>query len=271
MFEREHERLAEGGVFDRRLRLAPAPAAHRVAGVRRAVAGCGSRGDEPADRFGLADAEDMNRESGRLRSYGRHDTGRVVEIARVRDKPADRQPIEAAAAVIAHRNKRAGARGRVERALRLDHAEELQVGEQFPPLTQRIVRVVQRQQCPPRRLVGWHIRRDEAVGGPATGPEGYPIAQRTPSPLDQLLRLFAPATAEAHGATADLWIVNADGTGLRRLTKINADTPMAVFSPGGREIALMGAGGIYLMNADGANLRKIDALGDHGGLDWAGR
>jgi tricorn protease-like protein len=86
-----------------------------------------------------------------------------------------------------------------------------------------------------------------------------------------LLRLFAPATAEAHGATADLWIVNADGTGLRRLTKINADTPMAVFSPGGREIALMGAGGIYLMNADGANLRKIDALGDHGGLDWAGR
>lgn len=110
-----------------------------------------------------------------------------------------------------------------------------------------------------------------AIGGPATGPEGYPIAQRTPSPLDQLLGFFAPATAEAHGATADLWIVNIDGTGLRRLTKINADTPMAVFSPDGREIALMGAGGIFLMNADGTNLRKIDALGDHGGLDWAGR
>jgi mono/diheme cytochrome c family protein/Tol biopolymer transport system component len=108
-----------------------------------------------------------------------------------------------------------------------------------------------------------------AIGGPATDPQGYPLAQRELSPLDRLVGLFTPATAEAHGATADLWIVNIDGTGLRRLTKINEDTPMAVFSPDGREIALMGAGGIYLMNADGANLRKIDALGDHGGLDWA--
>ena len=56
---------------------------------------------------------------------------------------------------------------------------------------------------------------------------------------------------------------------LRRVTKINADTPMAVFSPDGRTIGLIGAGGIYLMNADGGNLRKIDALGDNGGLDWA--
>jgi len=45
--------------------------------------------------------------------------------------------------------------------------------------------------------------------------------------------------------------------------------PMAVFSPDGGTIALMGAGGIYLMNADGGNLRKVDPRGDHGGLDWA--
>jgi mono/diheme cytochrome c family protein/Tol biopolymer transport system component len=108
-----------------------------------------------------------------------------------------------------------------------------------------------------------------AIGGPATGPQGYPIAKRDPSLLDQLLGLFVPTVAEAHGATADLWSVNTDGTGLRRLTKINADAPMAVFSPDGRTIALMGAGGIYLLNADGGNLRQIDVLGDHGGLDWA--
>jgi hypothetical protein len=32
---------------------------------------------------------------------------------------------------------------------------------------------------------------------------------------------------------------------------------------------LLGAGGIYLMDADGSNLRRIDRIGDHGGLDWA--
>ena len=108
-----------------------------------------------------------------------------------------------------------------------------------------------------------------ATGGPATGPDGAPLAQRDPSPLERLLGVFTPAVAEAHGATADLWSVHTDGTGLRRLTKINEDTPMAVYSPDGSTIALMGAGGIYLMNADGGNLRKADALGDHGGLDWS--
>jgi mono/diheme cytochrome c family protein/Tol biopolymer transport system component len=107
-----------------------------------------------------------------------------------------------------------------------------------------------------------------ATGGPATGPDGVPIAQRDWSPIERLLGIFAPTLAEAHGATADLWSVNADGTRLRRVTRINEDTPMAVFSPDGSSIALMGAGGIYLMNADGGNLRKVDELGDHGGLDW---
>jgi hypothetical protein len=34
---------------------------------------------------------------------------------------------------------------------------------------------------------------------------------------------------------------------------------------------VMGAGGIYLMDADGGNLRRIDPAGDHGGLDWVRR
>ncbi len=50
--------------------------------------------------------------------------------------------------------------------------------------------------------------------------------------------------------------MNADGTGLRRLTKINEGTSMAVFSPDGSTIALMGAGGIYLIKADGSILGR---------------
>jgi hypothetical protein len=30
----------------------------------------------------------------------------------------------------------------------------------------------------------------------------------------------------------------------------------------------MGAAGMYVMEADGSQLRRIDPTGDHGGLDW---
>jgi hypothetical protein len=68
----------------------------------------------------------------------------------------------------------------------------------------------------------------------------------------------------------DLWVVNVDGTGLRRLTKFYEDLPMAVFTPDGKELIVMAYGGFYRMNADGAKLRRIDPQGDHGGVDWAG-
>jgi len=43
---------------------------------------------------------------------------------------------------------------------------------------------------------------------------------------------------------------------------------MVAFSPDGKLVAVMGYGGIYLMNPDGSQLRRIDPLGDRGGLDW---
>jgi Tol biopolymer transport system component len=108
-----------------------------------------------------------------------------------------------------------------------------------------------------------------AIGGPETDKDGNPVKAGARSPLERLLALFEPPTAEAHGLPWDLWIVNTDGTGLRRLTNFYEDLPMAAFSPDGKQIAVMGGGGIYLMNADGSRLRRIDATGDHGGLDWA--
>jgi Tol biopolymer transport system component len=108
-----------------------------------------------------------------------------------------------------------------------------------------------------------------AIGGPETDGQGNPVTPPSgASPLDGLLGLLAPATAEAHGLPWDLWTVHVDGSGLRRLTQFYEDLPMATYSPDGKQIAVMGAGGIYLLDADGANLRRIDAVGDHGGLDW---
>lgn len=110
-----------------------------------------------------------------------------------------------------------------------------------------------------------------AIGGPETDSQGNPRTAAAPSLVDGLLGLLAPPAAEAHGLPWDLWVVDVDGSGLRRLAAINEDLPMAAFSPDGQRIAVQGGGGIYLMDSDGRNLRKIDPIGDHGGLDWAAR
>jgi len=83
--------------------------------------------------------------------------------------------------------------------------------------------------------------------------------------------LLAPPAASAHGTPWDVWAVGVDGAGLRRLTAIYEDEPHAVFSPDGREIALLGVGGIYRLDSDGGRLRRVDPLGSYGGLDWAPR
>lgn len=107
-----------------------------------------------------------------------------------------------------------------------------------------------------------------AIGGPQTDAKGDPIKASAPSPLDRLLGMFEPPTAEAHGLPWDLWLINSDGSGLRRLTSFYEDLPMAAFAPDGKQIAVIGLGGVYLMQADGSRLRRIDPIGDHGGLDW---
>src|SRR5215213_1806469 len=107
-----------------------------------------------------------------------------------------------------------------------------------------------------------------AAGGPATDGQGHPTTASVPASLLQLLGWFKPATAEAHGIPLDLWIVQRDGTGLRRLTAFNADDPRAAFSPDGTQIAIMSGNGIYLMDRDGRRLRQIASVGGYGGLDW---
>jgi mono/diheme cytochrome c family protein/Tol biopolymer transport system component len=110
-----------------------------------------------------------------------------------------------------------------------------------------------------------------AIGGPETDQQGRPVKASAPAALDRLLGLFEPPAAEAHGLPWDLWVVNSDATGLRRLTNFYEDLPMAAFSPDGKQIAIMGLGGIYLMESDGSRLRRLDQAGDHGGLDWPRR
>lgn len=107
-----------------------------------------------------------------------------------------------------------------------------------------------------------------AIGGPATDERGLPLPPRSLSPLERLLGLLEPPAASAHGLPWDLWEVKLDGSGLRRLTNLAEDLPMAAFDPDGSRIAVMGANGIYMMNSDGSNQRRLQGEGDHGGLTW---
>ena len=53
----------------------------------------------------------------------------------------------------------------------------------------------------------------------------------------------------------DIYVINADGSNLTRLTKDGGEEPC--WSPDGKKIAFVRKGAIYIMNADGSNVTKF--------------
>lgn len=105
-----------------------------------------------------------------------------------------------------------------------------------------------------------------AVGGPtAANPS-------PPSPAGPLSWL-GPRTAYAHDVPWEVWIVGADGKGLRRLTQLQEDQPSVSWSPTGKNLAFAGARGVYVLSVDGKRLSqplKEDASQLlHAQLDWS--
>lgn len=102
-----------------------------------------------------------------------------------------------------------------------------------------------------------------AVGGPqgAPGP--------TPAPPGRTQRpWFEPPVAHAHGVPWELWVANADGSGIARLTAMNADTPVPAWSPDGRWIALAMEFGVYLIDLGGKPPHPLLDDFTTGGITW---
>jgi Tol biopolymer transport system component len=55
----------------------------------------------------------------------------------------------------------------------------------------------------------------------------------------------------------DIYVMNADGSGRRRLTRVSADYDSPAWSPDGRRIAFEHGGDIYVLNPDGGGQRRL--------------
>jgi Tol biopolymer transport system component len=92
------------------------------------------------------------------------------------------------------------------------------------------------------------------------------------SPDGKRLVFAAPSKGRCND---ELYVVNADGSGLRRLTRNAAADEEAAWSPDGRKIAFIsrrdrGAAEIYVMNADGTGQRRLTRTRwGEGGLAWS--
>ena len=87
--------------------------------------------------------------------------------------------------------------------------------------------------------------------------------------VDVLLgRSDAYARPVAHARAGHVWVVNADGSDLRRLTTSALEAPILAPSPDGRHIALLAEDVLHVMNADGSELRMLADVGGSGGLAW---
>ena len=90
--------------------------------------------------------------------------------------------------------------------------------------------------------------------------------------LDALLgRSSAHARAPAHARAGDVWVVAADGTGLRRLTAQALEAPILAPSPDGRHVALLADDALHVIQVDQAapaEPQKIADVGGSGGLAW---
>jgi TolB protein len=75
------------------------------------------------------------------------------------------------------------------------------------------------------------------------------------------------AFAATEGGNSDVWVMNADGSGARRITNDPALDLSPSWSPDGRRIAFVsdraGTPQIYLMNADGSGVRRLTFQGNY--------
>jgi hypothetical protein len=83
-----------------------------------------------------------------------------------------------------------------------------------------------------------------------------------------LLAWLGPQVAYAHGYPWDLWLVERDGSGLRKLAAVGADDGSLTWSPDGSEIFVYGTTGARLVEVPSGQTTLLPYLAGFGAIAW---
>jgi Tol biopolymer transport system component len=79
---------------------------------------------------------------------------------------------------------------------------------------------------------------------------------------------FLSGEAMAHGFPWEVWLVQADGTGLRQISDILDDDPSVAWSPDGARLLVYGGWGSYLVDVASGDTSSLPYLVGYGSIAW---
>ncbi|MCH7945135.1 MAG: PD40 domain-containing protein [Armatimonadetes bacterium] len=77
-----------------------------------------------------------------------------------------------------------------------------------------------------------------------------------------------PLTLAFNGLPADVWVINTDGSGLRKIADLDLDLPSLAWAGDGERLFALAGIGIFLLDPVGGGGRKVGDGTFHGQLDW---
>jgi Tol biopolymer transport system component len=116
--------------------------------------------------------------------------------------------------------------------------------------------------------------RFSAIDAPLFSRDGDVICFSAVPPLPESARsiwdqLMGVKMAEAHSVPSDWWCLSLDGSeDMVQMTDLGAIGLYGDFSEDGTHIAFIASDGVYIMQPDGSDLRKIKEVNAFGTLDW---
>jgi hypothetical protein len=81
-------------------------------------------------------------------------------------------------------------------------------------------------------------------------------------------RLFGPGVAYAHGIPWDPWIINVDGSGLRRVAETGGDEPSIAWSPDETQLFVYGGTGSFIVETATGNVTSLSFVQGYGPVSW---